>query len=156
MKKILIRLLDEVYEQIKTTNLISQRGCGKTFMLDILMAIKCGIVLPESNDAEKELAKTIVGLIPHLPTESDKARMQIKTKDCKTCANQNETSGEDCYECIKGIYNHYKPITCERCANAKDYSEDGFYCKVKNEYCRADVSCEKLKPITDEWVEDLD
>ena len=128
MKKILIRLPDEVYEQIETTNLISQRGCGKTFMLDILMAIKCGIVFPESNDVEKELAKTIVGLIPHLPTESDKARMQTAIK---------ETS-------------------CEHCANAKDFSEDGFYCKAKNEYCRADVSCEKLKPITDEWVEDLD
>lgn len=128
MKSILIRLPDEVYEQIKTTNLISQRGCGKTFMLDILMAIKCGIVLPESNDAEKELAKAIVGLIPHLPTESDKARMQIATK---------ETS-------------------CEHCANAKDCSEDGFYCKAKNEYRRASVSCEKFKPITDEWVEDLD
>ena len=113
MKRILIRLPDEVYEQIKTTNLISQRGCGKTFMLDILMAIKCGIVLfedPVINNTEKELAEAIVGLIPHLPTESDKARMQIETKDCKTCTNQGETSGENCYECIKGIYNHYRPI----------------------------------------------
>ena len=61
-------------------------------------------------------------------TESDKAMMQTTIKE----------------------YN------CEHCANAKDYSEDGFYCKANEMYCRADVSCEKFKPITENWVEDLD
>ena len=35
------------------------------------------------------------------------------TKDCKTCAYQDETSGEICYECVKGMNNNYTPVTEE-------------------------------------------
>ncbi len=33
------------------------------------------------KDTEKELAESIIALIPHLPTKSDKARMQTATKE---------------------------------------------------------------------------
>ena len=33
------------------------------------------------KDTEKKLAESIIALIPHLPTESDKARIQTATKE---------------------------------------------------------------------------
>ena len=33
------------------------------------------------KNTEKELAESIISLVPHLPTESDKARIQTTTKE---------------------------------------------------------------------------
>ncbi len=82
-----------------------------------------------------------------IPATKEPTRTMI---DCYKC--KNRMLDISCAEC------HFEPKAhgCEHCANAKDYSEDGFYCAAKNEYRRASVGCEKFTPITDEWVEDLE
>ena len=38
-------------------------------------------IIPATKEVEKELAESIIALIPHLPTESDKAKIQTATEE---------------------------------------------------------------------------
>ena len=74
--------------------------------------------LTATKDTEKEFAESIIALIPHLPTESDKARMQTATeeKSCENCGQPRDYTGQCILfkegKCVD-IHEKWKPATEE-------------------------------------------
>jgi hypothetical protein len=56
-----------------------------------------------------EIISHIEVAIATLPSVESNADMREPKKSCTTCVNNDDELSGECYECVKGIFDHYEP-----------------------------------------------
>ena len=153
--KVLVDIPDELYDTIRNKTLYltsNARSNGKHLVYELIGCIMNGEIITDIQNSNNVVHQADeLTFITGLSTDTDKPVPESKTwNDCSTCEHEIERDGSNCYECIKGIKNHYSPKEaienkygeknlikgdCKHCSDHVDYmiwGEDTLYaCRLR-------------------------